>query len=214
MFKVCLKMEVPPGEVTQSYTLWLFCGYLPWMLFQETVSRSSTSILENSNLITKTVFPAEIIPVSIFLSSLLNHLIAVALLLVATLSIAGNISAMALTLPLYVLLVGLFSIGIGWILAALQVYLRDTAQVVMVVLTLWFWVTPIFITEAQIPANLRFIVHANPLAYMVRAYRERLLSYRTPDPAELGILAAYALATFVIGGLFFRHLKRGFADVL
>jgi ABC-type polysaccharide/polyol phosphate export permease len=121
---------------------------------------------------------------------------------------------MALVLPFYMFLIGLFSIGIGWVFAGLQVYLRDTAQVLTVILTLWFWITPIFITEAQVPESLRIVVRVNPLAYMVRAYRDRLLSYRLPDWKELLVLAAYSLGAFVIGGLFFRHLKRGFADVL
>ena len=83
-----------------------------------------------------------------------------------------------------------------------------------VILTFWFWLTPIFITEQQIPLHLRFLVKVNPLAYLVRAYRYRLLTSRWPDPHELGALAAYAVAAFVVGGLFFRHLKKGFADVL
>ena len=217
VFQVCMRVPVPPGQTVKNYTIFLFCGYLPWMLFQETVSRCSTSLLENSNLITKTVFPAEIIPVSIFLSSLINHLIAMALLFVAVLVVVGHISPMAFALPVYIFLVGLFSIGLGWIVASLQVYLRDTMQVVTVTLTLWFWMTPIFITEEQIPeklGSLRTLLRANPLAYMVRAYRDSVLSYKMPDLQELVVLAGYSVAAFVLGGLFFRHLKRGFADVL
>src|SRR5580693_5186128 len=81
VFEVCLKMTLPSNEVTQRYSLFLFCGILPWLLFQETVTRSASSLLENTNLITKTVFPAEIVPVSIFLSSLISHLIALALVI-------------------------------------------------------------------------------------------------------------------------------------
>ena len=81
-------------------------------------------------------------------------------------------------------------------------------------MTLWFWITPIFISEQQIPESFRFLIRFNPLALVVRAYRERLLSYRLPDLTELAILTAYSVAMFVFGGLFFRHLKRGFADVL
>ena len=84
----------------------------------------------------------------------------------------------------------------------------------MVILTLWFWLTPIFITEEQFPEQVRWLVAANPLAYLVRAYRDRLLSYRLPSAEELAVLAAYSLGAFLIGGIFFRHLKRGFADVL
>jgi lipopolysaccharide transport system permease protein len=119
-----------------------------------------------------------------------------------------------LMLPLYMLMVGLFAIGVGWIVASLQVYLRDTAQVLTVLLVFWFWVTPIFITEQQMPERFRFILHLNPLAFVVRAYRDRLLSYRIPSLHDFAILAVYAFTAFLAGGLFFRHLKRGFADVL
>jgi homopolymeric O-antigen transport system permease protein len=214
VFQVCLKQEPPPGEVTNNYTLFLFAGFLPWILFQETVLRSATTLIENSNLITKTVFPSEILPVTIFVSSLISHLMALALVLVAIAVWAGGISPMAFLLPGYMLLLGLFAVGIGWIVASLQVYLRDTAQLLTVVMTLWFWVTPIFISEQQIPPNLRFLIRLNPLSYVVKAYRERLMSYRMPELEELLVLTAYAVAAFFLGGLFFRHLKRGFADVL
>ena len=62
VFQICMKQEPPPGEVTDNYTVFLFSGFLPWLLFQETVTRSATTLLENSNLITKTVFPSEILP--------------------------------------------------------------------------------------------------------------------------------------------------------
>jgi len=214
VFQICLKMTLPPNEVTQNYSLFLFCGFLPWLLFQETVTRSASSMLDNSNLITKTVFPAEIVPISIFLSSLISHLMALTLVIAVVGFFNGHFSLWMFTLPVYMLVVGMFSVGVGWIVSSLQVYLRDTAQVLSVILTFWFWATPIFITEQNIPARFHFILRANPLAFVVRAYRDRLLSYRVPNLKEFAIVTAYAVAAFVLGGLFFRHLKRGFADVL
>lgn len=214
VFQICLKQKPPLGEVTSNYTVFLIASYLPWLLFQDAVMRSATVLVENSNLITKTVFPSEILPVSVFLSSLMNHLLALALMMTIIGLWTGELSFMALLLPVYMLLLGLFAIGIGWIVASLQVYIRDTAQMLTVVMTLWFWVTPIFISEEQIPEGFRFLIQLNPLAFVVRAYRERLLSYRIPDVSELAILAGYSVTVFVLGGLFFRHLKRGFADVL
>ena len=214
VFQVCLHQTLPPNEVTHNYALFLFCGFLPWMLFQETVTRSASSLLENANLITKTVFPSEIVPVSIFLSSLAGHLMVLVLVIAVVGLYVGHFSLWMLSLPVYMLLIGLLAVGVGWIVASLQVYLRDTAQVLSVVLTFWFWLTPIFINEEQIPEQVRFIVRLNPLAFMVRAYRDRLLSYRVPKLHDFLIIAAYALTAFVFGGLFFRHLKRGFADVL
>jgi ABC-type polysaccharide/polyol phosphate export permease len=214
IFQICLRVPLPKGSLTQNYALLVFCGFLPWLLFSETVQRSANSLLDHSNLITKTVFPSEIVPVAIFLSSLLNHFMALGLGLLAAAVVMGQLSPMLLFLPVYMLLGGLLAVGIGWIFASLQVYLRDTAQVVMVILTLWFWATPILITEQQIPPRFRPLIDLNPLSYLVRAYQERLLSNAWPSLSELGILAAWSVSAFLAGGLFFRHLKRGFADVL
>ena len=214
VFEWCLHTKLPANEVTQNYSLFLFCGFLPWLLFQETVTRSATALLDHSNLIKKTVFPSEIVPISIFLSSLLNHLLALGLVIAVVGLTVGHFSIWMLSLPIYMLQIGFFAVGIGWIVSSLQVYLRDTAQVLSVVLTFWFWITPIFIDEQQFPQRVRFLLKANPLAFVVRAYRDRLLSYRYPNLHDLLVVTAFSLTAFVVGGLFFRHLKRGFADVL
>jgi ABC-type polysaccharide/polyol phosphate export permease len=214
VFQICLKVTLPRGEVTQNYTLFLFCGFLPWLLFQETVLRSANCLVEHANLITKSVFPSEILPITIFLSSLIHHLIAVSLVTLTILAVLGKISPMIALLPWYIVVVGLFAIGLGWIVSSLQVYLRDTAQVVSVMLTLWFWVTPIFLSPEQIPAQFQFLVRWNPMSYIVRGYQDRLLSGRLPGWEELLLPAAAAGAMFIAGGLFFRYMKRGFADVL
>ncbi len=214
VFEVCLKMTLPPGEITENYLLYLFCGFLPWLLFQDTVMRSAGSLIEHSNLITKTVFPAEVVPVSIFLSSLIHHLIALVILVAAASIFVQFVSMKILLLPLYMFFIGLLAIGVGWIVSSLHVYLRDTAQVLAVIMTLWFWITPIMITREQIPARFQKLVTLNPMSWVVNAYRYRLLSPQWPSLRELAVLAAYSIAVFVAGGLFFRHLKRGFADVL
>jgi lipopolysaccharide transport system permease protein len=218
IFSVCLKTQMEPNEVTTSYAMFVFTGMLPWLLFQETVTRSASSMLEQANLITKTVFPAEIVPVSIFLSSLLNHLMALLMAIAGGIVSLHHLSPLVALLPLYIVLLGMLAVGIGWIAAALQVYVRDTSQVLSVILTLWFWATPIFIPERKMIAAGRWvgiIVKANPLTYFVRSYREAILGYRIPLMLHWAAMAAVvALAVFVSGGLFFRYMKRGFADVL
>jgi lipopolysaccharide transport system permease protein len=213
VFQICLRMKLT-GQPTNNYALFLFAGMLPWLLFNDTVQRSASSLLDQSNLITKTVFPAEIIPVSVFLSSLISHLLALALMVAAAGVYLHRISVFLLALPVYFLVIGLFAVGLGWIVASLHVFLRDTAQFVSVLLTFWFWVTPIMIPPESYPRWARFVLYANPLYYVVRSYRTVLLSSAMPDLRDLGVAAAAAAAAFLMGGLFFRHMKRGFADVL
>ena len=128
--------------------------------------------------------------------------------------LAGHLSVWIVLLPVVMLLVGMLAVGIGWMVAALQVYLRDTAQVVAVVLTLWMWITPIMILESQIPERLRFVLVVNPMYYIVRVYRQMLLGNAMPAWRDLAMAGAFAVISCVLGGLFFRHMKRGFADVL
>jgi ABC-type polysaccharide/polyol phosphate export permease len=187
---------------------------LPWFLFSETVQRSTSSILDHANLITKTVFPSEIVPVSVFLSCVVSHAMAVILMITAAGVMLNQFSIFLIFLPIYTFLIGLFAVGIGWVVASLHVFLRDTAQVLSVILTFWFFVTPIMVTESQYPKWAHFILALNPLAYLVRAYRSLLLSSQVPSPGDLLIAAAFGVAVFILGGLFFRQTKRGFADVL
>lgn len=214
VFQFCMRATVPEGEDTTNYPLFLFAGMLPWLLFSETVQRSASSLLEQANLITKTVFPAEMIPVSVFLSSLVSHLLGVALMVAGAGVFLNQISIYLVLLPVYIVVVGLLSIGIGWIVASLHVFLRDTAQVVSVILLFWFWMTPIFIAPKSFPGWAHFLLVANPFYYVVRAYRRMLLGSAMPSLTDLAIVAAYGAAAFVIGGLFFRYMKKGFADVL
>lgn len=214
VFNYSLGVKVPKHQGTENFSLFLLCGYIPWLLFQETVQRSATSIVDSGNLITKTVFPSELIPVSIFLSSLANHFLTLALALVAVMWWGGGLSAFLLWLPVYMVLLGLFSIGVAWMVASLHVFLRDTAQVTVIVLTVWMWMTPIFMTVDELKGPLRGLLLRNPLSYVTNAYRDVLLRAVWPNTTEMAWLAASALLVFVIGGLVFRQLKPGFADVL
>ena len=214
IFEYCMHATLDKGALTTSYPLNLFVGMLPWFLFSETVLRSANSIVEQANLITKTMFPSEILPVSIFLSSLASHVVVTVIAAVVACAVQKNVNAALAFLPVWVLIIGLFSVGIGWIAAALQVYLRDTAQLVVVAMTFWFWLTPIFIQEEKFPAWAHWALRLNPMAYVVRAYRMMLLGRVAPPFHDLAIAAGFAVVTFVVGGLFFRHMKKGFADVL
>ena len=211
VFGFVLGVKPPASAATQHYPLYVFSGMLPWMLFSETVQRSASSLLDHANLITKTVFPAEFVPASVFLSMLVSHLLALALMVVATLCWEKKIAAGLLLLPFYMFLIGLLAVGTGWIVASLHVFLRDTAQMVSVLLTFWFWMTPIMIPEDRVP---RFLLMANPMYYAVRLYRQAIFTSKLPDWGDLAKLALSGAAVFLAGGLFFRHMKKGFADVL
>ena len=214
IFQICLHQKLDAGEVTTNYPMFLFAGMLPWLLFSESVTRSASSMVDQSNLLTKTMFPAEMLPIAIFLSTMISHALAILLAVAGALLFLHHISFSLLYLPLLVLPVALFTVGLAWIVAGFQVYLRDTVQVLTVILTFWFWITPVFISERRYDAKLHYLLVLNPLSYPVRAYRQMLLGNFQPHLPELALSLTLCSAVFLVGALLFRYLKRGFADVL
>jgi ABC-type polysaccharide/polyol phosphate export permease len=214
VFAVIFKVRPGPEAGTSSYAVFLFAGLLPWLLFQDTVQRSAHSMVDYANLITKSVFPSELIPIAIFLSNVLNHLLGVLILFGVAAALSQKIGLQLGLLPVYIVLLGLFTLGVSWLVSSLNVFLRDIAQVLTIVLTFWFWFTPIFFTPDRLPERLRFLADWNPLAAVVSGYRSCLLSSHWPSGWDLARLAAISLGTFVVGGLFFRHTKGAFGDVL
>ncbi len=214
VFKVIFGVRPLPETGTTSFPLFLFCSILPWLFFQDVLQRSSTILIDNANLVTKTLFPTEILPLTVALAGLVNHLIGFAILLVIILFTIGKISVFILLVPVYFVILMLFTLGIAWLVASLNVFVRDVAQVLSVILTFWFWFTPIFYTTDRFPPNLLVLVRWNPLAHVVVGYRDCLLRMRMPDLKTLVLLALVSFVVFAAGGLFFRHTKREFVDVL
>jgi ABC-type polysaccharide/polyol phosphate export permease len=214
VFKVILKVETPADSGTKNFALFLFCSILPWLFFSDTLQRSSTVIIDNANLVTKTIFPTEILPLTVLLAGLVNHLIGFAILLGIIFWVLGKVSIFILLVPVYLIVLMLFTLGLAWFIASLNVFVRDTSQVLTVILTFWFWFTPIFYTGNKVPEKFRWIVRCNPLAHIVTGYRSCLLRMMMPDLRALTFLALASLAVFVAGGLFFRYIKREFVDVL
>jgi homopolymeric O-antigen transport system permease protein len=202
-----------PEYGTDHFSIFLFCGILPWLLFQDTVMRNCSVITDNAPLITKTIIPAEILPISITLSNLIHHLIGMGLLLGA-LVLFYHVHLSALWLLLYLPMLLMFAQGLGWIAAGLHVFLRDTIQALQIMLFLWFWFTPVFYPIESIPEHLRFLFRLNPVAIIVMGYRSSLLDLNRPGFGQTAVVMMVSIAVFVVGGLLFRQTKPAFPDVL
>lgn len=216
VFGIMIGMNVGVETGTQSFAIFCFCGLLPWILFNDTVVRNCTVIPDNAPLITKTVMPAEILPISITISNLIHHLIGLAVLVVVLMRFYSIHLSAAWTL-LYMLMLLLFAQGLGWIAATLHVFLRDTVQALQIVMTLWLFSTPIFYTPQMVehaPKSIRFLAGLNPMGIIVTGYRDSLLNRAQPGGMQVGGVLVLSLAVFVFGAFLFRQAKPGFADVL
>lgn len=214
VFSVVLKVKLGPEYGETPFVFWLMAGLLPWMFFAEVVNRSPGAVLEQSSLIKKMVFPSEILPFAHLSAAAINHLIGVVILIGFILSLGDGVSLKILWLPVYLLAMGVFVLGISWILSALNVFLRDVGQIIGVLVNIGFFLTPIIYPSNLIPESLRGLSRLNPVLHAVEGYRMALLGKTDMDIAGLSYLLFVGLALFALGGLTFRKLKPAFADVL
>ncbi|PYS46828.1 MAG: hypothetical protein DMG13_29220 [Acidobacteria bacterium] len=213
LFTVIMGQRLGPQFGTDSFPIFFFCGFLPWLLFSDTVMRNCSAITDNAPLITKTVIPAEILPVSITISNLVHHMIGLTIL-IAAMGIFYDVHLSALWIFLYMPMLLMFAQGLGWIVAGLHVFVRDTIQGLDILLFLWLWFTPVFYSADLVPARLRYVFNLNPMAIIVTGYRNSLLHLPQPGPVQIAVVLAASFGIFALGALLFRQAKPAFPDVL
>ena len=213
VFTIISPIRLGPESGTDSFAIFFFCGFLPWFLFSDTIMRNCNVISDNAPLITKTIIPAEILPISITISSFVHHMIGLAILLLV-LVIFYTVHLSALWIALYIAMILMLAQGLGWIVAGLQVFLRDTTQALQILMFLWFWFTPVLYPLERLPANLRPFAEFNPMAIIVTGYRNSLLHLAQPRLLEVSLVMAASVVVFLIGAVLFRQAKPAFPDVL
>jgi lipopolysaccharide transport system permease protein len=197
-----------------DYALYLFCGLVPWTMFQDTLQTSATTIVAHANLVKRVVFPLEALPVAQALSALGNQLFATIALLLAVIVIQHQLPLTALWFPVLLLPQLMLAIGGAWLLASLGVFLRDIAQGVTLVLMAWMYLTPIIYPESVVPEQFRTLINLNPFTPLVRCYRRIFLEGLPPDWRALGYVALVALIVFLFGYWWFARTRKSFADVI
>jgi lipopolysaccharide transport system permease protein len=197
-----------------DYALYLFCGLLPWTMFQETVQQSAATIVSHANLVKRVVFPLETLPVAQTLAALGNQLFGTIALLVATLIVRHHLPATSILFPVLLIPQLMFALGAAWLIASLGVFLRDIAQGINLVLMTWMYLTPIIYPESIVPERFRSFIDYNPFTPLVRSYRRILLDGHLPDWRGLGYFTLVALVVFLFGYWWFARTRKNFADVI
>lgn len=215
VFSIVLKIRFADNPSTGSFAVYFMAGLIVWSIFSESISRSTTVILENPNLVTKVVFPTEILPLVNVFSALSTQMLASLVLFVSSIFyLGGAVNPTILFLPLLLVPLLMFSAGVSWFLASLGVYLRDTRHMISLALQAGMYATPILYPSKSIPAEYRWILIVNPIAGIVDDFRRVLLEGRMPDWSSFALYSSISLVTFFAGWYFFLKTKKSFADVM
>ena len=208
---LCIYRLRYPGLSTVDSILLIFCGLVPFLGFAESLSAGVGSLTSNASLIRNTLFPPDLLPVKSVLMTQTTQAMGTVMLLIALLA-TGNMTVWVLLLPLIWLMQMMFTVGLVWVLAPLNVYMRDTQQMIAIFVLMLMMISPIGYTEEMVPASLRPVLYLNPLFYIVVSYQSILLRGQAPPSIVLGVLTLIALAGFFGGSWFFKQIKKVLAD--
>jgi lipopolysaccharide transport system permease protein len=214
VFGLVLKVRFRPDQGTADFLLYFICGMLPWLAFSEAVGRSPGIVLENANFVKRVIFPLEILPVNLTLTSLVAEGFALLIFLALLIFFGPGLGWTALALPIVLIPQVMFTMGLCWFLSALGVFLRDTTQIIGLVLTIWMYATPIFYPASILPKNFLWLFEKNPLYIIVEMYRNLFLDGTIPAPFPLAVLWAMGVAAFWLGHSWFYKVKKSFADLM
>lgn len=204
------------GESRAVFAVTLFCGMAFYTVFSEVMNFSTVVIYQNATMLKKAVFPAEIFPLVLTVSSAVTGLIWLLFVIGGNVYCQG-VSAFCLSMlwfPLIYVSFLLFICGLSYFLSSLSVFFPDMQFMIGVFLNALFFTSPIFYPVSAVPDKFRWVLHWNPLTWFIEQGRNVLLNGTHPAPLTVCGLFLFGCLIFIPGYYWFRITKKGFADVL
>jgi lipopolysaccharide transport system permease protein len=202
------------------YPIFSYTALLPWGLFSKAMNDAGRSLVNNRNMITKIYFPRLTIPVASVLAGLVDFgiafLVYIVIILYYVLSPGSNYSFQLtpalFTLPLFIILALIATLGVGLWFSALNVMYRDVGHILPFLTNIWFFLTPIVYSSSEVSAKWQIIYALNPITGVVEGFRWSLLGIHSLPWQLLAISAAVAVLILISGVIYFRNMERTFAD--
>jgi len=213
IFSVIFQIRMKPIETgTDSFVVYLLAGLLPWLAFSEAATNAPGLIIGKANLITKVLFPTEVLPIaSVVVTYLINGV--GFLFLLGFFLFMGYGHVVWLWFPVVLGFQMVFTLGFVIWISSLSVFIRDIQQFIGIVVQIWFYLTPILFPLSMVPEKYRAILTINPLYPFVELYHMILLQHQI-SWFLLSYAGAMAGLLFLSAIIFFNHVKSAFADVL
>jgi ABC-type polysaccharide/polyol phosphate export permease len=208
VFSVYLRLDMP------GYPAFLFTGLLPWRWFASALQQGVTSILDGAGLVTRSQFPAEVLPVVTLITNTINFLLTLPLLFVFLLGFRIHVGLPILMLPALVALEFLLTFGLVLVAAAVNVRFRDLQHIIVHLLTVLQFLTPVFYPMSVIPEWIRPVVYLNPLSILMDAFHDVLYRNQMPNAPALLVLFVLTCVVLCLATAMFNRYKPTFAEAL
>jgi len=206
VFSVYMRVQM------ENYAVFVFAGLLPWIWFSTSLMEGVNSITTSGALITKSMFPAEVLPMVKIISNMVNYIFSLPLLFLFMFVYGIPVTASVMWFPLVALTQLLFMTGLVYFLAAVNVRFRDVQHILNNFLVLWFFLCPIIYPVSQTPEKWRFTFYLNPMAVLSMSYQDIFIFGRTPNLFFIFVLVVAGVVITLYGLRQFDRFKETFAE--
>jgi ABC-2 type transport system permease protein len=204
VFSTIMRFPIP------DYAIFLLSVLLPWTFFSQSLSYAVESIVSNGDLIKKVSLPKLVFPVAALVSNLINLFLSLIPLALLVLAMRHPFYITWLYLPVPLLALTIFTLGMTFLFAAANVYYRDVAHILQIVLSAWFYLTPIIYSLDFIPEKHRWIFKLNPLIYVINGFRLSVYYGMVPRLQSIAASFVCAFVMLFIGFYLFRKYQDDF----
>ncbi len=197
---------------TRAYPAYVLTGLIAWTFFAQTTSISMTQLVWGGALLSRIYIPRTVFALSSIGTGLVNIALSLVPLIAVMLLTGTPLRFSVFFLPISMLLLALFALGVGLLLSTLAVYFPDVAEMYQILLTAWMYLTPIIYPEEIIPETYRTLLFTlNPMYHLVTLFRQPLYEGVLPNLNHIGLAAAVAVAMFIVGWVIFSEKSDEFA---
>ena len=204
--------QMPSGGA--PYPLFAFAALVPWFFFSNSVNSGTMSLVQYRNIVTKTYFPREIVPIAQVSSRLVDLAASSSLFAMLLVYYNVGVSAWIAMVPVFIGMLLLFTLGTTLATSAINVFYRDVSPVVLIGLQLWLYLTPVAYPLSAVPPEYRAFFLLNPLTGVVEGLRAVLVFGRAPEWEVVTISASLIVVVFLGAALLFKKTDKYFADVI
>jgi len=200
------------GIKTEGYAAYVLSGLMAWTFFSQTSNAAIIHLVWGGTLLNRIYVPRTVFAVSATGTGLVNLTISLIPLIIVTLFSGIPIGWPALLIPIPMLFLAMFSLGVGLFLSAMAIYYADIAEMYQVILTGWLYLSPVIWVENILPKGFAaLLIRLNPMYYLINLFRMPIYEGVVPTFTDIAISGGIALVTLVVGWLFFSSRADEFA---
>ena len=225
IFRLPAQVGDPSG--LNNYALWLVCGLLPWLFFNRVLALGTDSLVSNAGLIQKVYFPRIVLPLSLTNATFFTWALEMGVLVLALSLLGAFVLPWIPLVVVFMVVFAVFSVGLGMIFSIINVYFRDLAYLLTIVLQFWFYLTPILypielvVTQSEqlglllgTPLTLLDVYSLNPVQGFIEIFRNLLYDNRMPELATVVVALGWAIVAFVVGAWMYAKKEKQLAELL